>query len=293
MRFSGKINLLKTFATTVFSLSLFSVWGNAAELTGLLPAHSAMVAGADFAALRQHSIDIIEFSPLLDACGKIAGQLQYLIAAGDHNGRRRMILGKFAPADMVEKLCRSYTRQLVLPENVYYIKGQADDRRNIRMVRLKADTLGIYTSFPPRCTLPEIPASDGCRAAPYLPRRSGLLLWGVGVPESKKEFLKDLCYFEFALEKDFSQNLRLHGRLICRDSLSALAAELFFRHAVPLLLLQKYQINTDESIAAVKAMQLKRNGRHLNFSTRDIQPVIRVVARILHDEISSFREAVK
>ena len=292
MRFSRVPEIIRILTTTVFSLSLFSVSATDSDLTALLPHHASMVAEANFTALSQHPQKDIIFTPILQSCGKIVNRIRHLLVACDHNGKRRIMFGQFTSPETANRLFQYYADR-TYSGNICYLRGRPGDRRTIRMARIRSNILGIYTAYPADQSIPEIPSADGCRISTLLPKRNELLLWGVGVPESKKEFLKDLRYFDFALENDIDNRPLLHGQLICRDALSALAAELFFRQAVPFLLYKEYNIGLPDTLCAINALQLKRHESKLTFSTRQIEPVIKIIARILQDEMSSFKEAVR
>jgi hypothetical protein len=265
---------------------------NATELFRLLPQSSAIAAGADFNALCSHRQGAILFDKYFAALTDAPLEKVFQACYGcDAHGRSRVALLRFNRPETVEHLLAGLAgkKEQNSDEPAYILRNSPDDRKFYRLYPLNSDTVGIYWRFPENGSFRPDSRGAGVQLRSCIPVRQGVMLWGVGFPNSENRYLKQITAFDFVLESDFNGDLLLHGKIVCRSAAGASAFVLFLNTVAGAVLQSRYGIPAQLTVAAVEALQIQREGKILRFSSRNVEPVIAMFSTAIRDMIPDYQ----
>ncbi len=265
---------------------------NATELFQLLPPSSAIAAGADFSALCSHRQGAILFDRYFAALTEAPLEKVVRLCYGcDAKGRCRAALLRFDLPETVDRLLTGLAgkKEQNSDDPAYILRNSPDDRKFYRLYPLSSDMVGIYWRFPENASSRPARGEVDPQLQSHIPVRQGVMLWAVGFPRSENRYLKQITAFDFVLESDFNGELLLHGKIVCRSAYGASTIVLFLNTVAAVVLQSKYGIPSRLTVAAVDALQIRREGQVLRFSSRDVEPVIAVFVAAIKDMIPDYR----
>lgn len=275
-------------AVALFLLLTAGVSG-APQLTALLPRHSAIAAGADFAALCTHKQSAVSFSSLQKLMLRQQLDLQEVVYSCDARCRRSSSLFRFSGEKDTAIL------QKLLPDGValdfqcddpgvYCLNGKPGDRGLIRAVFFAGGIAGLYSGYSRR-----EPFRLDCRGVPeelkkQIPGRE-TLCWVAGKPGFTYEPLNWVVSFEAFMENDLEGELLLHGRIVFRNAENAATAGSFIPAALAMLLQRYFGIFPLQTLAAVNALEITRKQETLFFSGKEVSGFLNIAAEIIAQRV--------
>ncbi|MBE6357461.1 MAG: hypothetical protein E7058_10215 [Lentisphaerae bacterium] len=263
------------------------------KLPAFLPAYSAMAAGVDLNALCDHPQSANLFAVLENICGKSTRELAEVLLACDPQGKRRIMLAEFDRQETVANYCGK-VKDMRLPAEdhngyeVFLLKGRANERKAVRMLRFTPRNIGLFTAFPSGAPFRAVPGKSP--VFPQIPRRKNVLLWGWGKPQIDRDYLRHIREFYFVLEPDIHGNLLLHGRIRFTGKLQTVMFLWFVQQIMPAAIAVKYDIPIWDVWRGISALDVKNTGEEVVFSCRDIEPVFKVFTGVFHRQLSKLRE---
>ena len=288
-------NCEKSFAVAIF-MTVITFTVAAADIVQLLPPYSAVVIGVNLNALCSHQQGAILFdrhiAPLTDAPLE---RVDEAYSACDINGRKRVLMVRFDQSETLTRLAAALAGKKA-PDGEYpaYILQNISGSRGVhRLCLLDENTAGIYWRFPENQ-----PFRPDCRGLDeqfmrYMPERSGVMLRALGFPKSGNRYLQQISAFDFVLESDCSGELLFHGKFVCRSVSGAAMASLVLSTFAPEILEERYRIPPGLTLAAIRALQIRRDGNVLRFSCRDVEPVIVMFAAAVKNMIPDYRMVIE
>lgn len=284
-------------AAAVFSLTA-AAWLSAAEpeLPAFLPGYAAVAAGADFNALCDNPQSANIFAELKNVCGKSADDISAILLLCDNRGKRRALLAEFDSSDIVSGFCRRVKDKHLSSEehnnySVFLLKGEADHRRAVRMLKLSDRSIGVTTAFPSGEKFQFTPGRS--LISRRMPRRKGVLFWGYGAPRINQGYLRHIREFCFVLEPDVNGKLLLYGWIGFSSKLQAETFRISARNTLPLLVSVKYKVPLNDAKEAMSVLTVRCREKKVFFSTSKVDPVFKVFTGVFRKQLGSLREIVE
>lgn len=260
------------------------------KLADLLPRHSAIAAGADFAALCTHPQSAAAFSVLAAQTEKYQVSLGNILYSSDSRCRRSSSLLEFSGSQDVAKIRQvSGVNERNIQERsngitVYCVNGKPGDRHLLRAAQLDDRVIGLYMDYPRKEAFALDCRGAGEKLRRHIPARK-VLFWSAGYPEFPGEPLAALRFFETFLENDIDGNLLFHGKVICRNAQDAATAEMFFPLALAVVLKRNFDISPVKTLRAVSGLKIIRKENVLNFYCTDLSAALEVVSGVVADKL--------
>ena len=278
-----------------FALSVRFCAAGESGLFASLPRHSAIAGGADIAALRSHRQCAPFFADLPD--GGAPG-LNEIVCSCDRVGNRNTVLCRFLSSAAVDDLHRRYADRLSPAEYagdipVHWFGGKPDGSDKVRMARLGADTVAVYSHYPKKGAFTADRRGVPAALRRFVPQRSGVLIWGAGLPGFTDPPLDAIRTFSFVLEPDVDGKLVIHGEVICINRAKASFLRLSMPGALSVLLGSRYGVPAPVTMAAVSALGIRQEDAALRFSSGDVRPVLQLLSRIIRQQLSAGETAEK
>lgn len=288
---------LKISATGILML-LVALTGAAkkTEFSDILPRYSAIVAGVDFVALCDTPQGALTFKELENIIPEKLNHVTGAFFACDAAGRRISLLLPFSePVNITEfdgcagiKLTDSGKK---LSSKVYFINFVPDERKPVRVTQLKPELLSIYASYHRHDPF----APDHSGIAPeikkLIPKRKNILVWIVGMPSFTDKILCDIQYFDLTLEKDISDRLLMHGKVICKDQFKAMLIANILPVVLSFFLNEEYCVAPETTLNAVKALNIRQDNNVLRFSCTEPEKSLQLLREIIVNQLPVVRHA--
>lgn len=262
-------------------------------LPAYLPSYSAIAAGVDFNALCDNPQSANLFAGLEKICGQSAGELSKVLLACDRRGKRRMLLAEFDDSKTVDRYCLKVKDRRLSAEDhggakVFLLKGQAKERKAVRMVQFSGKEIGLFTAFPAGSEFRIVPGKSPVSRRMPLDRK--VLLWGCGTPQIERDYLRHITDFYFILEPDVYGDLLLHGSVKFAGEVQCAAFLIFVKQFLPFALAVKYDVSAVDVYRGIAGLNIRNCGDRLIFSGRDIEPLFRVFTGVFHKQLGKLRE---
>ena len=295
----GRLCRIFLLLTVIVLLPAASGGADPVGLTEFLPRHAATMFGADIAALCANEQSAVVFVPLKERFPILADGISHAVFACDAAGQKRNWLVSFKTDDMLDAIWDSVEKRFASSrhefggKNIFYLRGKPGERKAFRLIRINPQTAAVYTRYPYGDR--SIPDSKGISAAlsRYLPRRSGIFLWGYGTPRIPKPYLKDISKYSFVLEKGADGELYIHGEVAFNSAMGAVLANNFVFNVLPVVLEKKYLIPVNITNEAVRSLVFERKKNLLRFSGREMGPVLVLASKIIAAEAESWESLIK
>jgi len=285
--------ILHRFAV-VFTLSM-TVCAGAAEkdITALLPRYAALVAGVDLCALNSHAQGGEIFDAIQSLSDVPLDIIHQAVFACDAAFRRRVSAVSLIEAEEVGRLLKKLehrkTTENVGSEPVYLINSELNKRSAVRLMKLDDRRLGVYFKFPAdqhfepdRSGIPDV-------LEKIVPRRSGVLGFIAGIPQSQRAVIRNIVNYYAALESGVDEELILHGKIIFKSNAAAAAARICLPNAVALMLLNQSQISIADTLKAFASLNLRREKNIIYFSCKEFVPLLKIFISVTHGKIPSIQ----
>jgi hypothetical protein len=264
-----------------------------------LPRHSAMVIGADFSAFRGDPRAENFFQQFPDA-GRVIDNLDQAVLAGDSRGEKCTAIFRWNRSAAAPELRKHLFSRLeeIPPEvssgqQIYLLKGASYGGGAVFFREFDHDGGAVYAGYPEdRSLMPDcsgiVPALEQ-----IIPTRRDVFIYGAGFPRRPEYPLNTVKSFDFALESDINGDLRFHGQICFRTPLDAIMAKRFMPSALKVLLENQFQVPADETQAAWDALDIRRQGNILLFSSTELPPAARVLGRVLESCAGTYGAMLK